>query len=298
MNTNSTYCGYIALIGRPNVGKSTLLNKILGQKLSITSRKPQTTRHRLLGIKTEGDHQFIYVDTPGFHQSGKRALNRMMNRAAQFALGDVDIIVWVIDVTRFTDEDAWVQAKCMQAGRPLIIVLNKVDCVPNKDELLPLLEKLQNSCNPAALIPLSARKGSGVPQLEQSLKQILPESPFYFPEDDITDRSQQFILAEFLREKVFRYTSSELPYSTNVQIDDIKMKNKVYHINSVIWVEREGQKAILLGSGGEKMKLLGREARIDMERFLGSKVFLKIWIKVKAGWADNESDLTSLGFNE
>ncbi len=296
--TEQTHCGYIAFIGRPNVGKSTLLNNILGQKLSITSRKPQTTRHRLLGIKTEEPYQFIYVDTPGFHQSGKRALNRMMNRAAQSALTDVDIIVWMVDATKFTEEDAWVQAKCIQAGRPLVVVVNKVDLVPNKDDLLPLLQRLQESSNPVAILPLSARKGSGVAQLEKCLKTLLPEGPFFFPDNDLTDRSQQFILAEFLREKVFRFTSSELPYSTTVQIDEMKIKNKVYHISAIIWVERDGQKAILLGVGGEKMKTLGREARLDMERFLGGKVFLQIWIKVKAGWTDNDSELTSLGFRE
>lgn len=295
--TKQTYCGYIALIGRPNVGKSTLLNSIIGTKISITSRKPQTTRHRLLGIKTIDDKQFVYVDTPGLHSEAKRHLNRMMNRAANLAISDVDVIVYLIDSMRWTDEDEFVLDKIKNSTCPVILAINKVDQIKDKEDLLPVIEKLKEKANFAAIIPMSAKLGTNVDQLEAELTQYLPENPHFFLPDQVTDREERFILSEIIREKIFRATGQELPYAVAVVIEQFKLEKDLYRIAGLIYVEREGQKKIIIGKKGEKLKEIGTSARLDMEKLLGHKVFLQLWIKIKSGWADDTAVLRQLGYD-
>lgn len=292
------YCGYVAIIGRPNVGKSTLLNQLIGQKISITSRKPQTTRHRLLGIKTDKNIQTIYVDTPGLHQGGKRAINRYMNRAARYAMSDVDIIVCLLDALNWTDEDEWILKLLSTVERPVIIAINKVDTIQTKQTLLPHIEKLSEKLKNAEILPISAKLGDNLDRLEKIITEHLPENPHFFQDTEITDKNERFIVAEFLREKIFRLTGQELPYATSVQIEEFKEKPNITHISALIIVEREGQKKIILGKKGEKIKTIGRLARLDMEKFLGKKVFLQTWIKVRRDWSDDENALRSLGYTD
>jgi GTP-binding protein Era len=291
-----SHCGYVAIVGRPNVGKSTLLNRILGQKLSITSHKPQTTRHRILGIKTIGDTQTIYVDTPGLHKNIKYAINRYMNRAATTTLNDVDVIVWVIDGLRWTDEDEWILNKLKKVSQPIILVVNKVDQIKLKTQLLPYLERLSQKIQFTEIIPLSARTGNNLAALEQTISKLLPENPHFFPDDQLTDRSDRFIASEFIREKLTRSLQQELPYASAVEIEEFTKKNNVLHINAVIWVERDTQKAIVIGKDGEQLKGIGSRARLAMEKFFGHKIFLKLWVKVKDSWSDDERALQSLGY--
>jgi len=299
MVETQTFCGYIALIGRPNVGKSTLLNRIIGQKLSITSRKPQTTRHRLLGIKTQGDYQFVYVDTPGLHlPEQKKALNIAMNRAASFAIKDVDVIIFLVDALKWTEEDQFVVDKLSTVTLPIIIAINKVDEIKDKQKLLPIIEKLNTRLNPKLIIPISAQEGDNISELEQEIKNLLPASPHFFPSDDITDKNQRFLVAELIREKLFRMTGEELPYSSAIQIEEFKDKGHIILISALILVEREGQKRIIIGKQGSKLKQIGKAARIDIESLLGKKVFLQLWIKVKSGWSDDERAIKSLGYSD
>ena len=291
--------GYVAIIGRPNVGKSTLINRVLGQKLCITSRRPQTTRHRILGIKTTDDSQLIYVDTPGLHTDSKRAMNRYMNRAAASSIDDVDVILFVIDGLSWTDEDKQVLERLKKnAVAPVILVLNKVDKLADKDLLLPQIETLSSQFDFAKVVPISARKGINVEQLENELKQFVPLGDLIFPEDQFTDRSSRFLAAELIREKLFRQLGQELPYSLTVEIEEFKQENKLYRIGAVIYVERSGQKSIVIGKKGELLKSVGREARIEMESLFDSKVFLQLWVKVRDGWSDNERMLKNLGYND
>ncbi len=292
------HCGLVALVGRPNVGKSTLLNRILGQKVSITSRRPQTTRHRILGIKTEDQVQVVYVDTPGLHQGGKRAMNRYMNRAASDALQDVDVVVFVVEGTRWTDEDELVLDKVRHARCPVILAINKIDRIADKQTLLPYLQQLSTRMDFAHVIPLSAKGGSQVDELEQLVKALLPESTPFYPEDQITDRSLRFMAAELVREKLFRKLGKELPYGITVEIEQFKEEEGLYRIHALIWVERASQKAIVIGKQGALLREVGREAREDMERAFGQKVFLQTWVKVKEGWADDERALRSLGYDD
>lgn len=291
-----TRCGYVAIIGRPNVGKSTLLNRILGQKLSITSRKPQTTRHRLLGINTQGDTQTIYVDTPGLHRGEKQALNRLMNRAASRAIYDVDVIVFIIDGLNWLDDDDWILRKLQHATCPVILAVNKMDLIPDKKQLLPQLEKLKEKMDFATIVPISAAKGDNVEALEQEIAQRLPENPHFFPDDQISDRSERFLAAEIVREKLTRNLGQELPYALTVDIEKFKLEKGVLHIYAVIFVERDGQKAIVIGDKGQGLKRIGQQARYDMEKLFDSKVFLKMWVKVKKGWSDDERALRNLGY--
>lgn len=292
-----TYCGFVAIVGRPNVGKSTLLNKILGQKVSITSRKPQTTRHRIVGIDTEGVYQTVYVDTPGLHIEEKRAINRLMNRAAESSIGDVELVFFVVDGTRWTVDDDMVLEKIKKANIPTILVVNKIDIIKNRNELLPVLKDLSEKMNFKDVIPVSAKQGLNIDALKELARKSLPCAEFCFPEDYVTDRSMRFIASEIIREKLMRFTGDELPYSVTVEIEEYKTQpNGVVRIGAIILVERDGQKKMVIGAKGEKLKTIGSEARKDLEKELGTKVFLSLWVKVKSGWADDERALRSLGY--
>lgn len=292
------HCGYVAIVGRPNVGKSTLLNRILGQKISITANRPQTTRHRILGVKTTQNYQVVYVDTPGLHLGGKRAINRYMNRTASGSIADVDVIIFVVDAMRWTDEDEYVLEKLDQTSAPVFLVVNKIDSIQNKEDLLPYLQMLSEKRGFIQIIPLSAQTGEGVERLELGIESVLPESSPFFPNDQITDRSERFLAAELVREKLVRSLTQELPYSTTVEIEKFAIENGVRHIHAVIWVEREGQKGIIIGKKGQQLKRIGELARKDMERAFDGKVFLQLWVKVRTGWSDDERALRSLGYQD
>lgn len=292
------HCGYVAIVGRPNVGKSTLLNHILGQKISITSRKPQTTRHQVLGIKTTDTNQIIFVDTPGLHRLESKAINRYMNRAASAAIKDVDVIIFVVDRTAWTDEDEMVLQRVTASGVPTILAVNKADLLEDKARLLPHLQVLAEKADFAAIMPMSALQNHNVSELEQELLKYLPESGHFFPEEQITDRSQRFLAAEIVREKIMRQLGDELPYSVTVEIEEFKQEGAVLHISALIFVERKGQKKILIGEGGSRLRSIGSEARQDMEPLFDSKVMLRLWIKVKSGWSDDERALRSLGYDD
>ncbi|HAC67977.1 MAG TPA: GTPase Era [Pseudomonas sp.] len=291
-------CGYVAIVGRPNVGKSTLLNHILGQKLAITSRKPQTTRHNMLGIKTEGEVQTIYVDTPGLHKENQKALNRFMNKTAVTALRDVDVVVFVVDRTRWTDEDQMVLERVRFVKCPVLLAVNKMDRLEDKADMLPHLQWLQEQLPEATLIPVSAQHGHNLYALEELVAERLPEGDHFFPEDQITDRSSRFLAAELIREKIMRQLGAELPYQVAVEIEEFKYENGVLHIHGLILVERDGQKKILIGQAGERIKRIGQEARHDMETLFDAKVMLNLWVKVKGGWSDDERALRSLGYSD
>lgn len=291
-----TRCGYVAIVGRPNVGKSTLLNHILGQKLAITSRKPQTTRHNMLGIKTEGDVQAVYVDTPGLHKHNDKALNRYMNRSASSALKDVDVVVFVVDRTRWTDEDQLVLEKVQHVKCPILLAVNKADRLEDKSELLPHLNWLAEQLPQAEIVPISALQGQNLDTLEKLVGERLPESEHFYPEDQITDRSSRFLAAELIREKIMRQLGAELPYQITVEIEEFKQEGRILHIHGLILVERDGQKKIIIGDKGERIKRIGQEARKDMETMFDSKVMLNLWVKVKGGWSDDERALRSLGY--
>ncbi|CAA0083142.1 GTPase Era [BD1-7 clade bacterium] len=289
-------CGYVAVIGRPNVGKSTLINKILGQKLNITSRKPQTTRHNVLGIKTEDDYQAIYVDTPGMHLSQKKAINRMMNRSAESVVHDVDVIVFVVERLRWTEEDTLVLEKISNAKCPVVLAINKIDQIEDKSKLLPFLEEISAKRHFDEIIPLSAKTGHSVENLEMLINQRLPESGHFFDEDQLTDKSERFLAAEIVREKVMRQLGHELPYATTVEIEQFKAEGKIVHIDALIMVERDSQKSIVIGKQGSRLKMIGSEARHDIEDLLQCKVMLQLWVKVKRGWSDDDRALKSLGY--
>ncbi|MCL4127547.1 UNVERIFIED_CONTAM: hypothetical protein GTU68_063745 [Idotea baltica] len=292
-------CGYIAIIGRPNVGKSTLLNHILGQKLAITSRKPQTTRHNMLGIKTEKEIQAIYVDTPGLHKSNEKALNRYMNKSASSALKDVDVIIFVVDRTRWTDEDQMVLEQLQLSEQAsIILAVNKVDRIDNKKELMPHLEWLLKQLPLAEIVPVSALHADNLDVLERVAYQKLPKGEHFFPEDQITDKSSRFFAAELVREKIMRQVGAELPYQVTVEVEEFKVEKHILHIHALILVERDGQKKIIIGEKGERIKRIGQEARQDMEILFDSKIMLNLWVKVKGGWSDDERALRSLGYGD
>lgn len=298
MTDESSHCGYVAIVGRPNVGKSTLLNYMLGQKISITSRKPQTTRHQVLGIKTEGRNQIIFVDTPGLHKGEAKAINRYMNRAASSAIKDVDVAVMVVDRTAWTDEDDMVLQQLQQATVPVVLVVNKVDLLEDKRALLPHLQLLADKHDFAAILPISALREHNLQELEQELLEFMPVSEHFFPEDQITDRSQRFLAAEIVREKIMRQLGEELPYSVTVEVEEFKLEDAILHISALILVERKGQKKILIGEGGSRLRSIGSDARRDMETLFDNKVMLRLWVKVKSGWSDDERALRSLGYDE
>ena len=293
---NSSKFGFVALIGRPNVGKSTLMNHLIGQKVSITSRRPQTTRNRVLGIDTQGEYQAVFVDTPGLHKEEKRAINRLMNRAAESALGDVELILLVVDATLWTDDDEMVFSKIENTNVPVVLVINKIDKVHDKATLLPLIERLSKRVSFKAIVPVSALRSTNLDDLKKLVFESLPEGPHCFSEDSITDRSSRFMAAELIREKLMRQMGDELPYSATVEIEEFKEEENLLRISAVILVERAGQKKMVIGAGGSRIKRIGTDARIDMEKLFDCKVFLNLFVKVKAGWADDERALKSLGY--
>lgn len=291
-------CGFVALIGRPNVGKSTLMNHLLKQKISITSRKPQTTRHRILGINTTAAGQAIYMDTPGMHDNEKRALNRHLNRTAESTLLGVDVIVWLIDGLAWHDYDEVIFKKLEQAGLPVILAVNKVDKLKEKETILAFFDAAQHRFPFAHLVPISALKRTNLDQLESLVMALLPESDLIYPEDQITDRPERFLAAEIVREKLTRRLGAELPYELTVEIERYEELPGITKIYAIIWVERLSQKNIVIGKEGEMLKKIGTDARVDIEKLIGQKVYLQLWVKVKKGWSDNERALQSLGFND
>jgi GTP-binding protein Era len=291
-------CGYVAIVGRPNVGKSTMMNHILKQKLSITSRKPQTTRHNVVGIKTEDNVQAIYVDTPGMHLKHEKALNRYMNRAATTAIRDVDVVVFIVDRLAWNDDDDMVVKRLQNVECPIILAINKIDQIDDKETLLPHLQILSEKLKVAEIIPISALKEINLDKLESLVAKYLPENDHFYPEDQITDRSSRFLAAEIVREKITRQLGDELPYQMTVEIEEFVHEGRIIHISAVIHVERDGQKRILIGEKGAKIKQIGQQARIDMETLFDTKVMLKTWVKVKSGWSDDERALQSLGYDE
>lgn len=287
--------GYIAIIGRPNVGKSTLLNKLLQQKISITSRKAQTTRFRINGILTDQQTQYVFVDTPGFQTQFINRLNTAMNRVVTQSVQDVDVILFVIEALRFDQRDL-AALKILPEHVPVILVINKIDRLADKNRLLPFLKEVGSTFKFADVIPVSAMHKIQLPELLTIIRQYLPENPPLYGEDEVTDRSERFIAGEFIREKLFRLVGDEIPYSTSVVVDQFKQEDGVHKIYATILVEKPNQKAIIIGKKGEKLKQIATQARKDMELLLGEKVYLEVWVKVKSGWADSESVLRNLGY--
>ncbi|MCX7074676.1 MAG: GTPase Era [Methylococcales bacterium] len=291
-------CGYVALIGRPNVGKSTLMNHLLKQKISITSRKPQTTRHRILGINTTDAGQAIYMDTPGMHADQKKALNRQLNRTADTTLLGVNVIVWLIDGLAFQEYDEVIFEKLKQAGLPVILAVNKIDRVVDKDKVFAFFAAAQERFPFHAIFPISALKRIHLDELEGSIMELLPTGELIYPADQITDRPEKFLVAEIIREKLMRRLGAELPYELTVEIERYEELDNISKIYAIIWIERTSQKSIIIGTEGEMLKKVGTDARIDIERLIGQKVFLQLWVKVKKGWSDNERALQSLGYKD
>ena len=291
-------CGYVALVGRPNTGKSTLLNRLVGQKVSITSSRPQTTRHSLLGIHTEGRDQIVYVDTPGLHSSEKRALNRAMNRSARAALADVDVVAMLVEAGRWTEADDWVLGMLQQAGGARFLVINKCDRITPREKLLPFIEACSKRAAFDEIIPLSARQAQNLQALTDCIRARLPESPHLFEEDEFTDRTERFLVAETVREKLMRRVGDEIPHQITVMIERWRQEGNTLVIHATILVEREGQRAIVIGQGGERLKEVGIEARREIERLLDTHVRLELWVKVRGGWSDNERMLQSLGYGD
>ncbi len=296
-DTESTLrCGFAAVVGRPNVGKSTLINALLKRKVSITSPKPQTTRHRILGVKTSGDAQIVFVDTPGINYTETRALNRYMNRAAHSAIEDVDVVIFVVEALKWTSQDQRVEERIEASKRPTILVLNKVDRVRPRSKLLPFIDELAKDHGFDEIVPLSALRGENLEALESAIKKRLPQSERLFPEDVFTDRGERFIAAELVREKLMLRLDQEVPYRLSVEIEEMAVRNDVLHISAIIWVERPGQKAIVIGQKGEMIKQVGTSARREMQKLFEQRVDLRLWVKVKDDWSDNDRALASLGY--
>jgi GTP-binding protein Era len=285
-------------LGRPNVGKSTLLNRLIGQKISITAPKPQTTRHVILGIQTLPDAQIVYVDTPGLHRQGRRAMNRYLNRAAASVLGYVDVVVFLIEALRWTEEDEDVLQRLAEFTGPVVLAVNKVDRITDKRRLLPFLQDMAGKGEFTEIVPLAAISGDNIAALEQLIACLLPMQAFLFPEDQITTASERFLAAELIREKLTRLLREELPYTLTVEIEQFVEEGRLVRIHAVIWVERASQKGIVIGEKGATLLEVGRQAREDMERLLGRKVFLETWVKVREGWSDDERALRSLGYSD
>ncbi|MDO3386481.1 GTPase Era [Gilvimarinus sp. SDUM040013] len=293
-----TRCGFVAIVGRPNVGKSTLLNHMLGQKVSITSRKPQTTRNNVTGIKTEGRDQIVFVDTPGLHKNQPKAINRYMNRAAGSAMKDVDLIVFVVDRLNWTEEDEMVARQLESSSSPVVLAVNKVDQIDDKNTLLPHLQALSERINADEIVPLSALRGTNLDRLHSLILNYLPVSQHFYEEDQFTDRSARFMVAEIIREKITRQLGDELPHQMAVEIEEYRHDGKTLHIGALILVERDGQKRILIGNKGDRIKQIGQQAREDIEVLIDNKVMLRLWVKVKSGWSDDERALRSLGYDD
>lgn len=289
------HTGFVAIIGRPNVGKSTLMNQLIGAKVSITSKKAQTTRHRINGVLTQDNTQYIFVDTPGFQTKHGGALNRVLNRNVSQALGEVDVVVWVIEAMKFTPQDEAV-LNILPESTPVILAINKVDQLEKKNDLLPFVQKISERFNFKHIIPVSAKNGVQMQVLLDEIKPLLPENPAFFEEDDITDRPSKFLATEIIREKIFRLSGDEVPYGCTVVIELFTEEKNMYRIAAAILVERDAHKAMIIGQGGERMKRIASEARQDMEQLFGCKVFLEVFVKVRGGWANNEASLKSLGY--
>jgi len=286
----------IALVGRPNVGKSTLLNRLVGQKLSITAHKPQTTRHAVLGVNTRDNSQFIYIDTPGIHTGGKRTLNRVLNKTAASAATGADVLLLVVQAMVWTDDDQLAFDIISKQECPWILVVNKVDRVTPKERLLAWLPTLKATEGAAAVVPLSATKGHNLKALETEIEKLLPEADFVYGEEMFTDRSSRFLASELVREQLTRFLSQELPYSVSVEIEQFEDNGSMLSISALIWVEKQSQKSIVIGKGGAGLKEIGSRARIEMQRMFDRKVHLKLWVKVKDGWSDDASMIRSLGY--
>lgn len=294
--TDSAFkCGTVAIVGRPNVGKSTLLNHILGMKLAITSRKAQTTRQRLLGIHTTTDTQFLFVDTPGFQQKHLNALNKGLNKTVTQVLSEVDVVLFVIEPMKLGDADRQV-LKLLSEKTPTILVVNKLDLMGDKGNVLPLIQDFDLEFPFADIVPVSAKKTLNIDELLTTIRKYLPVQPAIYGEDELTDKNERFLAAELLREKVFRFSGDELPYAVAVEIEKFETVGKLRRIFCAVIVDKESQKPMLIGKGGEKLKQISTEARIDMEKLFGGKVYLEVWVKVKGGWADDERALKSLGY--
>ena len=291
-----TYCGVVSIAGRPNVGKSTLMNRLVGQKLSITAHKPQTTRHSILGIHTADETQIIYVDTPGIHVSGKQKLNQVLNRTASNALYDVNVVVLMVQSMVWNEDDQRACEMVINADVPFIIAVNKIDTVAKKQELLPFLSKLPQHERLQDVMLISARKGAGVDALIEAVKKHIPEAPWQFDEDELTDRSSRFLASEAVREPLTRMLSEELPYALSVEIESFEQTPGLLRIGAVIWVDKNSQKGIVIGKGGQRLKDIGQRARTSMETLFESKVYLQLWVRVKEGWADDDRALRSLGY--
>jgi len=288
-------CGHVAIVGRPSVGKSTLLNALVGARISITSKKPQTTRHRISGIRTEPGVQFVFVDTPGFQTRHASKLNERLNRAVRETLADVDVIVFVVDAVRFTAADRAV-ADLLPAQVPVIIALNKIDTLKDKRALLPRIAEIAALREFAALVPISAERGTDLPALKEAIAQYLPPGPLLYADDELTDRDERFLAAEFIREKIFRQLGDEIPYSTAVVIESFEHEGELRRIRATVLVDKSSQRAILVGEGGARMKAIASQARGDMEALFGGRVFLDVWVRVKSGWSDSDAMLTRLGY--
>lgn len=291
-------CGFAAIVGRPNVGKSTLLNALMRRKISIVSPKPQTTRHRILGILTRDDAQIVFVDTPGIHITERRMMNRYMNRSAQASLADADVNVFLVEALRWTDEDQHVLDSIKQSGRPIILIVSKVDKVDPKERLMPFLQEVTQKANFTEVVPVSSLKGVNMKDLPALIAKHLPESPPHFPEDQVTDRNERFQTAEIIREKLTWRLRDELPYGITVEIERFEFDESTGKliINAVIWVERPGQKAIVIGQKGEGLKTVGRAARLELQKLLETPVHLELWVKVKENWSDSEAALRQFGY--
>jgi len=292
-----TYCGYVTILGRPNVGKSTLLNNFIGQKISITSRKPQTTRRHTIGVNTDENYQIIYIDTPGLQNSPGNAMNRYMNKEATNALAGIDVLVFVVEALKWTALDEHILGLIKDNTAPVILAVNKMDKIKDKETMLPFLKELSGKMSFKEIIPVSALSRKSLRPLEKSIKKLLPAAPFQYPDDQITDKSQRYFAAEFIREKLIKRLGEELPYTTTVTIDSFVEKEKIIHIDAIIWVASKGQKTIVIGQKGAGLKAVGEQARKDMERMFENKVFLRTWVKVKDKWMDNELAIKQLGFD-
>jgi GTPase len=294
-NSTPHRCGLVAIVGRPNVGKSTLLNALVGQKISITSDKPQTTRHRITGVRTEGPTQCVFVDTPGFQTRHGNALNRNLNRTVRGVLSDVDVVLFVVEAGKFTLDDAKVLA-LLPDDKPVLLVANKLDRMTRRDDVLPWLASMRERRVFAEFVPLSAKRPADAPRLLEVVARYLPEQAWFYDEDALTDRSERFLASELIREKLFRLTGDELPYSSTVVLDKFEEEGDLRRIAATIVVERENHKGMIIGEGGERLKRIGSEARQELERLLQARVFLELWVKVRTGWASNEDHLRSYGY--
>ena len=289
--------GFIAVVGRPNVGKSTLINELIGQKLSITSHKPQTTRHRIHAIDTQTNYQMIFVDTPGIHIGNKKAINSYMNKTASSSLSEVDMILWLVEALKWTKEDERVMEHLTKIKVPIILCVNKIDNLNTKDEILPYLENLGEKFQANEVFPLSAFKKNHTNDLRKLILKHLPQQEALFESDYVTDRSQRFVVAEFIREKLMRNLSNELPYDLTVEIEKFDLDGQMYRIAARIFVEKASQKSIVIGNKGKMLKQIGEESRVSIEGFLERKVFLELWVKVRQGWSNDKRALASLGYD-